>query len=291
MRASTLSLFFLLSPTTLTFTTLPTATPLRPTPTPSTCAFEPAVSASLPLQQILLQHLQIRQNSNNCPADYIPCTNLGVSTICCSNNAICTPDFAQHIACCPSGAQCTGTIGAIGTANTGGVIVNTITVGGSTTTFNGFAAPSTTGAPSQQAQSTVPNSYFPFLYIPTTFSNAAICSSYFTSCGNEFSSCTSQLGGNVVNGVTVAGPGGAGVTVIGVSAVGSQSAQSICSSLSSQGCYGLQLSNCPQFGTDVAAGGTPVVTVVGRATIGRRRIGVAEGVVEGLVLALAGWLM
>ena len=47
--------------------------------------------------------------------------------------------------------------------------------------------------------------------------------------------------------MTVAGSGGAGVTVQGAAAV--TSASSVCSSLSTRACYGLQEGYCTAFGT------------------------------------------
>ncbi|KXT08535.1 hypothetical protein AC579_5408 [Pseudocercospora musae] len=59
-----------------------------------------------------------RQYSNTCPEDFNSCANLGASNLCCHSNAVCSADYAGHVACCPSGAACTGTIGGVITAGT-----------------------------------------------------------------------------------------------------------------------------------------------------------------------------
>lgn len=55
----------------------------------------------------------------SCPTGYKNCSNIGAPGLCCANSAICAPDQAGHVACCPSGAVCTGAISSI---ITGGVI-------------------------------------------------------------------------------------------------------------------------------------------------------------------------
>jgi hypothetical protein len=87
--------------------------------------------------------------------------------------------------------------------------------------------------------STISGAY-PFVYVPTAFSNAATCSSYYSLCQSEYSQCTAQLMGRYA--VTVGGAGGAGVTV--EAATATSQATSICSSLSQAACHGLQLSYC-----------------------------------------------
>lgn len=229
-----------------------------------------------------------RRQTNNCPIGYNSCSNLGQAGVCCSVTAICSADAANHVACCPTGASCTGTIGATGTA-TGTAAGGGFIFGSSTTSaLSTSSRPSTTTAGAQitaPPASTVANAFFPFLYIPTTFQNAATCSSYYTSCQSEYSSCTASLGGGAANGVTVGGIGG-GVTVQGATATAS--AASICSSLYNQGCYNLQLSNCPQFGT-AAATGTGVVVGTSDARRGCERL--AYGVGVGVAVGLAGQVL
>lgn len=54
--------------------------------------------------------------------------------------------------------------------------------------------------------------------------------------------------------MTVAGSGGAGITVQGATATGN--AQSICSSLSRKACYGLQIGYCTAFGSSGGSAAT-----------------------------------
>ncbi|MCJ1354497.1 MAG: hypothetical protein MMC33_004486 [Icmadophila ericetorum] len=234
--------------------------------------------------------LQIRQ-TNNCPAGYNPCTNLNQPAACCALTDVCSADFANHVACCPSGASCTGTVGgtatpAPSTATTGGFVFNSATSTTAGVTFI-TTAPSVaqiTAGP----QSTVPNYYFPFLYIPTTFANAQACSSYYSSCQTEYASCTSFIGGS--------GGGGAGVfTSNGVTVQAATtapavvSAISICQSLSQEACFGLQLSNCATAtGATGDSGATGVVSVAGANTRWRGceeavRYAAGVGVAVGLV--------
>jgi hypothetical protein len=185
--------------------------------------------------------LQILKRQNNCPSGYNACSNEGNSDICCHGGTTCTRDAANHIACCPTGASCTGSLSGTGT--------------GPTSTSSGFLFPQSTSASTTSTNSgatitgsTVSGAPYPFVYIPTSFANAATCSSYYSQCQSEFSSCLVSLGG--ANGVTIGGAGGAGVTVKGAAAVTSVSAaQSTCSSLSSKACYGLQEGYCTAFGT------------------------------------------
>lgn len=188
--------------------------------------------------------LRLLKRQNNCPSGYDPCSALGNSAVCCRDGTRCTRDAANNIACCPTGASCTGTL----TGTTGTEAPST-----------GFMFPqptsaTTTGTSTSDGAvitgSTVPGAPYPFVYIPTTFANAETCSSYYSQCESQCSRCTASLGG--VNGVTVAGPGGAGITVQG--STPTVDAQSVCSSLSRKACYGLQVAYCTAFGTSGATG-------------------------------------
>ena len=221
----------------------------------TTYATDPFASAC-PFSAPLIQQdpsdslLELFRRQNACQAGYNACTNLGVATACCSTTAICTPDAANMVACCPSGASCTGTLGVSGSAatTTGPLLLggSGATTTGVSTTGNSLFPATSTSLP----QSTVANPYFPFFYIPTSFQNAGVCSSYYTSCSSEFSSCTASLGGEVngisgTGGVVAATAQGAGVTA---------QAASICSSLYTQGCYGLNLAYCSSLtGANTAA--------------------------------------
>ena len=84
--------------------------------------------------------------------------------------------------------------------------------------------------------------------------------------------------------MTVTG-GGAGITVQGATATAS--AASICSSLSQAACYGLQLANCPAFGTGTATG-LVVAGSNGRRCCEGVRYGVGVGVAIGLACQVLG---
>lgn len=67
-----------------------------------------------------------RQYSNTCPDDFNSCASLGAPNLCCMSNAICSADQANNVACCPTGAVCTGAITGVitsGTIGTDGAIV------------------------------------------------------------------------------------------------------------------------------------------------------------------------
>lgn len=73
-----------------------------------------------------------RQDDDTCPSSYNNCANIGAPGLCCSPSARCSADAAGHVACCPRGAACTGTIGGI-------------VAGGSTGTGTGSAASTASG--------------------------------------------------------------------------------------------------------------------------------------------------
>ncbi|KKK20626.1 hypothetical protein ARAM_000151 [Aspergillus rambellii] len=154
---------------------------------------------------------------------------MGDSDICCRTNAICTSDDANHIACCPVGASCTGTLTDPSTG-TGSFQFPQST--SATTTTSGGSEATITG-------STLSGAY-PFVYVPTTFSNADVCSSYYTQCQSEYTACITSLGGGY--GVTVSG-GGAELTRSG----GAAGAVETCSSLSLAACHGLNLGYCGNY--------------------------------------------
>ena len=62
----------------------------------------------------------------------------------------------------------------------------------------------------------VPNSFFPYPFMATSFANSAACLSAVSQCGVNYAACTSDLeGSDAANGygVTIVVPGGGGVTV------------------------------------------------------------------------------
>lgn len=119
--------------------------------------------------------------------------------------------------------------------------------------------------------STMPGAY-PFVYVPTTFPNAGVCSSYYSLCQSEYTGCLSSLGGGYA--VTVAAEGG-GVTRAGGGAAG---AVSTCSSLSMNACHGLNLGYCDTYATGTGD--------MNRAPPGRTSS--LEDLVFGVVIGMAG---
>jgi len=231
----------------------------------------PFFSSPLDRSDLVHKASELVRRQITCPAGYNSCAAQGNREACCQPGTFCTHDAANHIACCPSGATCTGVLSGTGTPGPTGTGFMFPQPGPTTTT-----SPTVTG-------STVPGAPFPFTYISTTFPNQAACSAAYSGCVQQFSSCTSVLGG--INGVTVSGGGGFGTTVAGVAPTGNP--QSICSSLSAQACYGLQAGYCTAFGTGrptnsavVNFGGTPV----------RRSVGGIYEIVVGLTIAIAGMI-
>jgi hypothetical protein len=87
-------------------------------------------------------------NPTSCPTGYKNCANIGAPGLCCANSAVCSPDQAGHVACCPSGAACTGSISSIitgGVVAAGGSAVSTTTTAAASQplTASGSSSPST----------------------------------------------------------------------------------------------------------------------------------------------------
>lgn len=212
----------------------------------STISSENKISFSTPTPTLNHALLHIRQNNANnpCPASGIVCGNLGAPALCCSSQAFCAFDQAGNVACCPSRNACTGII-----------------------------SPITTAITTAAATAFVPNAYYPFAYIPTTYPNSKVCSSSYSRCQTDYSSCTSVLGAGG-NAVTVNGGGGVGITGPVQGLLGPVSAASVCSSLSQQACYGLQLANCATFTANAGAAATGQEGFVApNQAVGRRRQG------------------
>ncbi|KAF2793340.1 hypothetical protein K505DRAFT_375416 [Melanomma pulvis-pyrius CBS 109.77] len=200
--------------------------------------------------------LELVKRQTGCATGYAGCSNIGAPGLCCRTNQVCSADAVGHVACCPLNAACTGTIIGVGT---GATSLPTTSIFGATTTTQGpliivgtTTATATgtgtfiqaTGAASN-VRSTVPNSFYPFAFIPTTYTNAAACSSAYTSCQTDAASCTADLA-NGRQGVTISAPNG-GVTITAIASLGPTAAASICQSLSSQACFGLQVAACQAF--------------------------------------------
>jgi hypothetical protein len=199
---------------------------------------------------------ELLKRQSGCASGYNACAGIGAPGLCCGSDSVCSADAAGHVACCPLNAACTGTIG-------GGVQA---TVTATTTTSNSFvfATTTTTGdggfyvgtatasaqgaSTASNARSTVSNPYYPFAFIPTTYTNAAACSSAYTSCQTDVSSCNAALTGGI-HGVTVSAPNG-GLTVAAITGtLDAAAASQVCQSLSSQACFGLQVAACASFGS------------------------------------------
>ena len=198
----------------------------------------------------------------SCPYGYNSCSAFGYSDACCLVNTNCALDDAGHIACCPFNAACTGTVGAA----TGSVIsTSSGYVLGAPTTTTSAAAFITPSSGIAGGGSTVPNAPFPFVYMPTSFADRALCSSYWTSCQSESVSCFSSLA------VMIAGPG--------VTTPGPAAASSICSELSASACYGLDsATTCDGF--PAAAGVTTTATTTNpfvQTTVAGTATGAATG--------------
>lgn len=181
-----------------------------------------------------------------CQGGLDSCSGLG-SNLCCPSGTTCSLDQAGHVACCSQGAVCTGTIGGSVIGSVTGSTTSGIVIGGggitSTVTSSGSVATITQGG---SAGSTVPNTYYPFFYAPTSFADAGQCSSAFTSCQTASTACFTSLAGSY--GVTIGGFGG-GITVQGVSGQVLSAASTICSSLSSVACSNLpDVSQCSNLG-------------------------------------------
>jgi hypothetical protein len=88
---------------------------------------EHLTSEKKPSQQQTQHNLFRRQTDDTCPSSYNNCANIGAPGLCCSPSARCSADAAGHVACCPRGAACTGTIGAIITGGSTGSGTTTAT--------------------------------------------------------------------------------------------------------------------------------------------------------------------
>ncbi|KAM7192007.1 hypothetical protein V8F33_008585 [Rhypophila sp. PSN 637] len=164
-----------------------------------------------------------------CIPNFYSCASQGnaFSGTCCQVGQKCELDVNNNPACCPANAVCTGTAPA------------------------SFVTP----GPTKTAVSFVPNPYFSFPYVATYFDNPGDCSAAVSQCSANYGVCTSQMGGQGDFVVTIEVPGGGGTTFTGggQANVGPVSATSICNSLSSVACNGLQQSMCTMTGT--TAGG------------------------------------
>lgn len=87
----------------------------------------------------------------SCPTGYKACSNIGAPGLCCANSAVCAADQAGHVACCPSGAACTGSISSVITS---GVIASG---GSSVSTTTAASKPLSASAASSSPSSSLPH--------------------------------------------------------------------------------------------------------------------------------------
>lgn len=217
-----------------------------------------ASASQLPFQPAETAHPLARRQQGGCLTNYYSCDSQGAAFngICCAINQVCALDASNSPACCPANAVCTGT------------------------------APSTFAPPSTSV-SYVPNAYFSFPYAPTSFADAGACSSAVSQCGANYDTCTSRLegvgsgAGGSGAGVTVIVPGPGGTTVVGggqaTFTFAPASATSICSSLSSEACNGLQTDMCTQTG--VTTGSFFIGTGTGTGNVAPRQTACAVGMI------------
>ncbi|EME87999.1 uncharacterized protein MYCFIDRAFT_192272 [Pseudocercospora fijiensis CIRAD86] len=147
-----------------------------------------------PLHNGTAHELLKRQYSNTCPEDFKSCANLGASNLCCHSKAVCSADYAGHVACCPSGAACTGTIGGVitaGTLNSNGAIVG-----------GGAAATGTTGNAGVLETNTAQTTTTSFQFASSTTNGLVMATTPST-----VALATNNNGGFIVDGTsTVANP-------------------------------------------------------------------------------------
>jgi hypothetical protein len=269
----------------------------------------PFLEDTFDLDNTTLPELELlKRASSGCPSNYNSCSYLNANGACCKNNAVCSMDNNGNVGCCPQGSVCTGVLGGTvsgggatfataGTTTAGFIQTTTTTAGGAAATigtatssgllFVGATGGSNTQSSGASSRSYVPNPYYPaFPYIPTTYQNAAACSSAYTTCQTNVASCTSYLGGAAgAHGVTVSAPNG-GVTVAGpTTTYGSSFASAVCSTLSSMACYGLVVEACGNFGTGGGGGSQGA----GARCTGGLRYGAGVGVAVGLAGQVMGY--
>ena len=138
----------------------------------------------------------------------------------------------------------------------------------------------------------MPNSYYPYPILPTTFAGADDCSSSVTACSAESAKCTGFIegGGGYGGGygVTVAGQGGV-ITQQGVMAPAS--AEAICSSLSMAACHGLNVGMCSTLGGAAKSSGGGNFLVGSQTSSGGAmptRCAAIYGVGLGMAVGIAG---
>ncbi|KAK6586286.1 hypothetical protein PZA11_001343 [Diplocarpon coronariae] len=238
------------------------------------------------------------KRDGNCPANFNSCSTFRDSAggACCTAGSFCTTDSLL-----PDGSELYGLArycnrqasrrGVLGGGTVAAGTTTTTTTGGTTGTSTNPAA-TITGTVSYVA-----NDFFPFPYIPVSYVNSAACNSAYNDCQTNYAACTFALGGggsgNAGFGVTIVAPNGGVTATPTIQNLGLASATSLCSSLSSVGCYNIVSTNCAQFGT-----GTEISFVTGttdngaaRPTAAVKGCYAAAGVMAGVGLGIAGQLV
>ncbi|KAI1165121.1 hypothetical protein F5B18DRAFT_612873 [Nemania serpens] len=199
-----------------------------------------------------LDFFPIRRRDVVCPANYFSCEDRGAQFkgACCENGQTCSLDAHQSAACCPTTATCTG------------------------------VAPG--GGPTATA-SYVSNSYFAFPVIPTSFSNAAACTTALRDCTENYDACVKNLeGANAGYGVTIQVPGAGGTTLAQAqTTLPSATATAMCSTLSLEACHGLSNGLC-------RAGAQGGITVGSENGAPRPTAACVAGVIAGVGLGIVG---
>ncbi|KAF1989406.1 hypothetical protein K402DRAFT_390983 [Aulographum hederae CBS 113979] len=130
-----------------------------------------------------------KRQSDNCADGYTSCSPLGAAgaALCCNENSLCAIDYGGHVACCPIGAVCTGSIGVVSTtatttatdggAGAGGVVVPGQTTVSTTTTTQSFVFASSTdsqaGTEATQGVGTINDNGTPVAVLPTAPASGA----------------------------------------------------------------------------------------------------------------------
>ncbi|EKD15918.1 uncharacterized protein L3040_003225 [Drepanopeziza brunnea f. sp. 'multigermtubi'] len=249
---------------------------------------------------------ELRKRDGNCPADFNSCTTYRDSAggACCTAGSFCTTDGAQNIACCPTGASCTGSVTIATGTPTGPLLGLTTPADGvvfgasnpsPTTAAAGPPATITDPAAAAAAVSYVANAFFPFPYIPRTYANSAACHSAYQACQTNYAACTAALdgggGSGVGFGVTIVAPNGGITATATVQNLGLPSATSICSSLSSVGCYNIVSENCAQFGTGPQLGPGATGNAAARQKPAAKGCYAVAGMVAVVGLGIAGQMI
>lgn len=111
----------------------------------------------------------------------------------------------------------------------------------------GNAPASAPTARTTTAVSYVSNPYFSFPYVATDFDNSGQCTSAASACSENYDACVTNLQGGNEFGVTIVVPGADGTTVNGGGTDLGASATEVCSSLSSEACSDLDVTQCSEF--------------------------------------------